>query len=135
MLSNSCLVFTAVVKQQQEEISHNHVPSLFAVSVHFCFCSEVLGLPVNERRAASPRGVKKELGLQIGPLWRSRRVEGAAPFERHKRQSGPYLSPKSIPLSIPSSNIVIRVVSETSTPLNITQQQRTESRVSQKVPH
>ena len=33
LLSNSCLVLPAVVKQQQEEISHNHVPSLFAVSV------------------------------------------------------------------------------------------------------
>ena len=33
MLSNSCLVLPAVVKQQQEEISRNHVPSLFAVSV------------------------------------------------------------------------------------------------------
>ena len=35
MLSNSCLVFPAVVKQQQEEISRNDIPSLFAVSVHF----------------------------------------------------------------------------------------------------
>ena len=33
MLSNSCLVLPAVVKKQQEEISRNHVPSLFAVSV------------------------------------------------------------------------------------------------------
>ena len=33
LLSNSCLVLPAVVKQQQEEISRNHVPSLFAVSV------------------------------------------------------------------------------------------------------
>ena len=35
LLSNSCLVLPAVVKQQQEEISRNHVPSLFAVSVHW----------------------------------------------------------------------------------------------------
>ena len=34
MLSNSCLVLPAVVKQQQEDISRNHVPFLFAVSVH-----------------------------------------------------------------------------------------------------
>ena len=34
MLSKSCLVLSAVVKQQQEEISRNHVPSLFAVSVN-----------------------------------------------------------------------------------------------------
>ena len=34
MLSNRCLVLPAVVKQQQEEISRNHVPSLFAVSVY-----------------------------------------------------------------------------------------------------
>ena len=33
MLSNICLVLPAVVKQQQEEISRNHVPSLFAVPV------------------------------------------------------------------------------------------------------
>ena len=37
MLSNSCLVLPAVVKQQQEDISRNHVPSLFAVSV----CTEM----------------------------------------------------------------------------------------------
>ena len=36
LLSNSCLVLPAVVKQQQEEISRNHVQSLFAVSVLFC---------------------------------------------------------------------------------------------------
>ena len=36
MLSNSCLVLPAVVKQQQENISRNHIPSLFAVSVHVC---------------------------------------------------------------------------------------------------
>ena len=35
LLSNSCLVLPAVVKQQQEEISRNHVPSLFAGSVHY----------------------------------------------------------------------------------------------------
>ena len=35
LLSNSCLVLPAVVKQQQEEISRNHVPSLFAVSVYY----------------------------------------------------------------------------------------------------
>ena len=34
LLSNSCLVLPAIVKQLQEEISRNHVPSLFAVSVH-----------------------------------------------------------------------------------------------------
>ena len=34
LLSNSCLVLPAVVKQQQQDISRNHVPSLFAVSVH-----------------------------------------------------------------------------------------------------
>ena len=33
LLRNSCLVLPAVVKQQQEGISRNHVPSLFAVSV------------------------------------------------------------------------------------------------------
>ena len=33
VLSNSCLVLPVVVKQQQEEISRNHVPSLFAVPV------------------------------------------------------------------------------------------------------
>ena len=33
MLSNSCHGLPAVGKQQQEEISRNHVPSLFAVSV------------------------------------------------------------------------------------------------------
>ena len=33
MLSNSCLVLPAVIKQQQEEISCNHVPSFFAISV------------------------------------------------------------------------------------------------------
>ena len=33
LLSNSCLVLPAVVKQQQKDISRNHVPSLFAVSV------------------------------------------------------------------------------------------------------
>ena len=33
LLSNSCLVLPAVVKQQQEEISHNHIPSFFAISV------------------------------------------------------------------------------------------------------
>ena len=33
MLSNSCLILPAVVKQQQEENSRNHVPALFAVSV------------------------------------------------------------------------------------------------------
>ena len=33
LLSNSCLIFPAVVRQQQEEISRNHEPSLFAVSV------------------------------------------------------------------------------------------------------
>ena len=33
LLSNSYLVFPAVVKQQQEEISRNHIPSLFAISV------------------------------------------------------------------------------------------------------
>ena len=32
LLSNSYLVLPAVVKQQQEEISRNHVPSLFAIS-------------------------------------------------------------------------------------------------------
>ena len=35
MLSSSCLVLPAVVKQELEEISRNHVPSLFAVSVVF----------------------------------------------------------------------------------------------------
>ena len=33
MLSNSCLVLLVVVKQQLEEISRNHVPSLFAAYV------------------------------------------------------------------------------------------------------
>ena len=33
LLSNSCLVLPALVKQQQEEISRNHISSLFAVSV------------------------------------------------------------------------------------------------------
>ena len=33
LLSNSCLVLPAVVMQQQEEISRNHIPSLFATSV------------------------------------------------------------------------------------------------------
>ena len=33
LLNNSCLVLPAVVKQEQEEISRNHVPSLFAVFV------------------------------------------------------------------------------------------------------
>ena len=33
LLSNSCLVLPAVVKQQQEVISRNHVPSLFAVTL------------------------------------------------------------------------------------------------------
>ena len=33
LLSNSCLVLPAVVKQQQEEISRNHIQTLFAVSV------------------------------------------------------------------------------------------------------
>ena len=36
MLSNSCLVLPAVVKQHQGEISGNHVPSLFGVSVFYC---------------------------------------------------------------------------------------------------
>ena len=31
MLRNSCLVLLAVVKQQQEETSCNHAPSLFAL--------------------------------------------------------------------------------------------------------
>ena len=39
MLSNSCLVLPAVVKQQQEDISRNHVPSFVlqevTVSSHF----------------------------------------------------------------------------------------------------
>ena len=35
LLSKSCLVLSAVVKQQQEQISRNHVPSLFAASVLF----------------------------------------------------------------------------------------------------
>ena len=34
LLSNSCLVLPVVVKQQQEEMSRNHVPTLFAVSVY-----------------------------------------------------------------------------------------------------
>ena len=33
LLSKSYLVLPAVVKQQQEDISPNHIPSLFAVSV------------------------------------------------------------------------------------------------------
>ena len=33
LLSNSCLVLPAVLKQQQEETSRNHVPYLFAISV------------------------------------------------------------------------------------------------------
>ena len=37
LLSNSCLVLPAVVKQQQEEIYRNHIPSLFAVSVQSVF--------------------------------------------------------------------------------------------------
>ena len=35
LLSNIWLVLPAVVKQQQKEISRNHVPSLFAISVLF----------------------------------------------------------------------------------------------------
>ena len=34
LLSNSCLVLPAVVKQQQKEISHNQLQTLFAVSVY-----------------------------------------------------------------------------------------------------
>ena len=34
LLSNICLVLPAVVKQQQEAISRNHIQSLFAISVY-----------------------------------------------------------------------------------------------------
>ena len=33
LFSISCLVLPAVVKQQQEDISHNHIQALFAISV------------------------------------------------------------------------------------------------------
>ena len=42
LLSNSCLVLPAVVKQQLEEISRNHAPTLFAVSVYVYECPIVL---------------------------------------------------------------------------------------------
>ena len=35
LLSNSCLVLPAVVKQQQEEIFRNHVPSLYKTPLNF----------------------------------------------------------------------------------------------------
>ena len=35
LLSNSCLVLPAVVKQQQEDISRNHILSSFAVSIQY----------------------------------------------------------------------------------------------------
>ena len=40
LLSNRCMVLPAVVKQQQEEISCNHNPSLFAISgqEHLTLC-------------------------------------------------------------------------------------------------
>ena len=35
-ISNSCLILPAVVKQQQGEISRNHVPSLFGLALQTC---------------------------------------------------------------------------------------------------
>ena len=58
LLSNSCLVLPAVVKQQLEDISRNHVPSLFAVSVLptqqcVCQCSLSSFVPANTLHAGS----------------------------------------------------------------------------------
>ena len=63
---------------------------------------KVLGLlPVNERRD-TVRAVNG-IGVANWPLWRGRAGElgaAVAAFVRHKRQSGPYLSQKSIPLPL-----------------------------------
>ena len=42
--ANSCLVLPALVKQQHEDLSSNHVPSLFAVSVQVVAGSLTAGL-------------------------------------------------------------------------------------------
>ena len=82
MLSNSCLVLPAVVKQQQEEISRNHVPSLFAVSVQ-----------ANERPSPGGSQCSSELCFMVAAFaWREEKlleiaVELRALDRLHRKES------------------------------------------------
>ena len=79
MLSNSCLVLPAVVKQEQKEISRNHVPSFFAVSVLSGRCFLVSLRPANSLRS-SGWSAREIMGLGFfrafprGPVAQNRRA-------------------------------------------------------------
>ena len=81
MLSNSCLVLPAVVKQQQEEISRNNVPSLFAVSVQ-----------ANERPSPGASQCSSEVSVMVAFAWREEKlleiaVELRALDRLHRKES------------------------------------------------
>ena len=91
MLSSSCLVLPAVVKQQQEEISRNHVPSLFAVSVYsFKFSSP---LEIHLRRQSRQAHVKKvTFPLRTSRRWALGCVKSLH-GQRHSRNLGAFFQP------------------------------------------
>ena len=65
LLSNNCLVLPAVVMQQQEEISRNHVPYLFAVSVRiFITCFQAATCETGSIHAAETKMRKQEKDLK-----------------------------------------------------------------------
>ena len=62
LLSNNCLVLPAVVMQQQEEISRNHVPYLFAVSVRTYFHNMFSGCDLRDRFHSCGRNQNAKTG-------------------------------------------------------------------------
>ena len=54
LLSNSCLVLPAVVKQQLEEISRNHVPTPYLPSLYVLLAQETAFLDLHSPLAMSP---------------------------------------------------------------------------------
>ena len=67
LLSNSCLVLPAVVKQHQEEISRNYIPSLFVIFV-FLICFRVGVLDLGSGASSKVRVALLGHGRQYFPV-------------------------------------------------------------------
>ena len=83
-ISNSCLILPAVVKQQQGEISRNHVPSLFGLNLQTCplVLSQVLADRKSEWSDITPhesrrqRRARKDPRCELSPLSLARAGKG-----------------------------------------------------------
>ena len=86
LLSNSCLVLPAVVKQQKEEISRHHVPSLFAVSVPLRYCATAT---MRARRKGGRKERRRSSSLSLTVKKAQREREGGREAEEDGRRRRP----------------------------------------------